>query len=77
MKKINAFKFIYLVIQCFEHTNTVLFQKCIYHIFFAITQFYDINIKMSEGTFCHVEAHLVARGCQILSGTQSFTGRKH
>ena len=25
---------------------------------FRYTQFYDINIKMSEGTFCRVEAHV-------------------
>ena len=56
-KKINALKFIYLVIQCFEHTNILLFQKCIYHNFFVITRFKAINI-MSEGMFCRVEVHM-------------------
>ena len=51
MKAMNAFKNICLMIQCFKHTNTVLFQKCIKRKFSAFTQFYDTNDKMSKGRF--------------------------
>ena len=53
-----ALKLIQLVAQCSMITNTVLFLKRIFHIFFRFLLLSTSNARMSEGTFCRVEVHI-------------------
>ena len=54
----NVLKPIYFVVQCSKITNTLLFLKHKLHDFPAFLQFSNSNVRMSEGTFCHVEVQL-------------------
>ena len=51
-------KLIYFAVQCSKITNTVLFLKHKLHDFLAFLQFFKSNVRMSEGTFCHVEVQM-------------------
>ena len=53
-----VFKLIYLVAQCTKCTNTMLFLKHIVHDFSTFLLLSTTYVRMSEGTFCHVEVHL-------------------
>ena len=48
----------HLVAQSSKITNTVLFLKCILHYFLRYLLLSTSNIRMSEGTFCHVEVQI-------------------
>ena len=49
---------IHWVAQSSKITNTVLLLKHIFHDFSAFEQLSISNVRMSEGTFCHVEVHI-------------------
>ena len=53
----HVLKLIYSVARCSKITNTVLFIKHIFHDFSAFVKFSICNLRMSEGTFCHVAVH--------------------
>ena len=52
-------KLVHLVAQCSKITNTVLFLKRMLHHFSRFLLLSISNVKMSEGTFCRVEAHIL------------------
>ena len=54
-----AFKLIHLVVQCSKITNTVLFLEHILHDFFRFLSLSTSYVRMSEGTFCRVEVHII------------------
>ena len=58
IKNKYVLKLIYFVVQCSKITNTLLFLKHKLHDFPAFLQFSNSNVRMSEGTFCHVEVHM-------------------
>ena len=61
-------KLIHLVAQCSKITNTVLFLKRILHHFPAFFLLSISNVRMSEGTFCRVEVHIIfAQHCSLRS----------
>ena len=49
---------VHWVAQCSKITNTVLLLKHIFHDFSAFEQLSISNVRMSEGTFCHVEVYI-------------------
>ena len=53
-----ALKLIQLAAQCSMITNTVLFLKRIFHIFFLFLLLSTSNARMSEGTNCRVEVQI-------------------
>ena len=52
-------KLSYSIAQCSMIANTVSFLKHILHDFPAFWQFSTRNFRMLEGTFCHVEVHII------------------
>ena len=58
-------KLLHLVAQCSKITNTVLFLKRILHHFHAFLLLSTGNVRMSEGTFCHFEVHMVKKHSKI------------
>ena len=50
-----------MLAQCSKITSTVLFLKHLLHDFSSFLQLSIsiINVRMSEGTFCHVEVHML------------------
>ena len=58
-------KLIYFAVQCSKITNTVLFLKHKLHDFLAFLQFFKSNVRMSEGTFCHVEVHIYSQYLEL------------
>ena len=52
-------KLIYLVAQCSKITNIVLFLKRILHHFPRFFLLFTCNVRMSDGTFCRVEVHII------------------
>ena len=56
--KINVLKPIYSIAQCSMITNTVLFLKHILNDCPAFWQFSTRKVRISEGTFCHVDVHI-------------------
>ena len=51
-------KLIYSIAHCSKITNTVAFTKHRSHDFSAFVQFPTGNVRVSEGTFCHVAVHM-------------------
>ena len=50
----------------------MLLLKHIFHDFSAFEQLSISNVKMSEGTFCHVEVHIISCHYAIVEHTTVF-----
>ena len=61
-------KLIHLVAQCSKITNTGLTQKH-YITYFCYLPLSTSNVRMSEGTFCHVEVHIYKSSVRFVNGT--------